>query len=184
MIQRNLLFLLFASLTIVSCEDHKIAKELRNFRETTITIPSNLHKISGRSQTELGEWSGKPTYVMYYDTLSCSTCRISHLVDYLELYEMSDSLGTFEVMTVFSPREYEYDEVVRQLMIQDFPYPVYVDFSGNFRDENTFIPTDERFHSFLIDSYGHPVLVGNPLAGDKMMGLFLDVLDRLDASAE
>ena len=100
--------------------------------------------------------------------------------DCLPLYELSDSIGTFRIVTIFAPRQEEYDEVIRQLMVLDFPYPVYVDFDGSFRKANPCIPEDKRFHSFLLDKEGHPVFVGDPLASDRMMELFKEALESLE----
>lgn len=97
----------------------------------------------------------------YHDSLSCSSCQISHLADIQSIYELSDSLGTFEVMTIFSPRPEEYDQVLRDLEIREFEYPVYVDVTGSFVSSNGCIPSDRRFHSFLTDSDRHPVFVGS-----------------------
>ena len=87
--------------------------------------------------------------------------------------------------TNFRQEEYdeeEYDEVVKQLMILNFPYPVYVDYSCSFRKLNSFIPDDTRFHSFVIDKNGKPVFVGNPMSGQKMMDLFIQVVSNLEAN--
>ena len=40
--------------------------------------------------------------------------------------------------------------------VLDFPYLVYVDYSGSFAETNMCIPEDNRFHSFLLNKEGHP----------------------------
>ena len=88
-------------------------------------------------------------------------------------------------MTVFSPRQEEYDEVMKQLILLDFPYPVYIDFSGSFRGGNAeTIPEDRRFHVFLMDVNGHPVFVGNPMSGEDLMVLFEKALSGLRESGD
>ena len=179
--KRNLLLLLLLALTLFqSCNEWKIARDLRGFCKNEVVIPPDLQKISDRSQSEIGNLPQTPLLIFYHDSLACSSCQINHLPDYIGVYELADSLGTFEVLTIFSPRLDEYDEVVRLLMVQNFPYPVYVDFSGSFRRGNSFIPSDSRFHNFLTDSRGRPVLVGNPVAGDTMWDLFMKTLDTAE----
>ena len=80
---------------------------------------------------------------------------------------------------IFSPKEEEYDALVKELMIADYPYPIYVDYNGVFRKLNPQIPEDRRFHCFLLDKNGYPVFVGNPVASERMMELFKTALDRL-----
>lgn len=82
-------------------------------------------------------------------------------------------------MIIFSPRQDDYDSVVEELMIHDFPFPIYIDFNGEFRKQNYFIPSDRRFHSFLLDGSGHPVFIGNPIASDSMSSLFDRALEEL-----
>lgn len=88
-------------------------------------------------------------------------------------------MGTFVVMTIFSPKPEEYDEVLRNLEIREFEYPVYVDVTGSFVSSNGCIPTDKRFHSFLTDSDRHPVFVGNPISGARLWDLFEQALERI-----
>ncbi len=107
-------------------------------------------------------------------------CQISNLADITGLYELADSLDIFEVMTIFTPKKEEYDSVVKNLMVHDFEYPVYIDFTGSFRKINTGIPDDKRFHSFLIDSNGHPIFVGNPVASNELWSIFLNTLVSLN----
>lgn len=114
---------------------------------------------------------------MYHDSLSCNSCQINHLNDYLCIYEKADTMS-FDVLTIFSPRQEEYDEVMASLMKQDFPYPIYVDFDGSFRRANPCIPEDNRFHSFLLDKDGHPVFVGNPADNETMWNLFEKALEK------
>ncbi len=174
------IFVLIVMFAMTSCAEHQIARTLKNFRTSTITLPEDLQKIHHRSQTTIeGSDTGIPVMIMYHDSLECSSCRISHLIDLLDLYELADSLGTFKVMTIFSPREDEYDELLTKLIVNNFEYPIYIDFSGSFRQRNKAIPEDRRFHSFLINSSGQPVFVGDPTASDQLWSLFLKSLEDI-----
>ena len=88
-------------------------------------------------------------------------------------------MGTFEVYTIFSPSQDEYDDVLEQLVFMNFEYPLYVDVFGDFRRKNTCIPEEKKYHCFLLDKEEHPVFVGNPLANAELMHLFKKVLDRI-----
>lgn len=164
---------------LTCCTNYKVGKEMRRFVESEIVVSQDLECVADRNISTGNMPDSSSVLVMYYDSTECSGCRINHLMDLKPLYELSDSLGSFEVMTVFSPRQEEYDEVVRQLMVLDFPYPVYVDYAGEFRKANTCIPDDKRFHSFLVDRDGHPVFVGNPLASDGLWELFIKSIKSL-----
>ena len=92
-----------------------------------------------------------------------------------ESNEIRRVLSSFKE-TDFSPGSEELEDVRLQLAVQDFSFPVYVDTYGSFARENTGIPEDERFHSFLIGGDGRPVFVGNPLGSEKMQDIFQKVL--------
>lgn len=52
-----------------------------------------------------------------------------------------------------------------------------VDVNGSFMHSNPSIPSESRYHCFLIDENGHPFFVGNPLAGDRIRSVFFSVLN-------
>ena len=166
-------------LSLSGCAEQATRKMLKNFMKETIVLPDDLHSIQDRNMSTESVFKETPVLVIYHDSLACSTCQITHLIDNISLYERADT-SAFQVVTVFSPRQEEYDEVMRQLMILDFPYPIYVDFNGSFRKRNAGIPDDTRFHSFLIDKEGHPVFVGNPAANDNLLKLFDKTLTSID----
>lgn len=83
------------------------------------------------------------------------------------------------VLTIFSPSPEDYAGVVELLEIQDFDYPVYVDFDGRFRRTNAFIPEDVRFHSFLTDGSGRIRHVGNPSVSESLEKSFDRALDGI-----
>lgn len=172
----KILFLALLILFSSSCRERRISGELREFMSNTVVMPSDLQKVYDRNIEMVSTDSLGVTMIILYDSLECSSCRINHLRDFLSGYELLDSIPGCKLLTVFSPRQEEYDEVVKQLMILNFPYPIYVDYSCSFRKLNPFIPDDTKFHSFLIDRDNRPVFVGNPLARREMMDLFNRVL--------
>ena len=176
---KNTVCVLFLCFAAISCTEYKISRQLKEFVKQTITIPSDLVAITKGEEHVIGEVPDLPVMIFFHDSLSCSSCQIAHLADIQSIYELSDSLGTLEVMTVLSPRPEEYDEVLRNLRLREFEYPVYVDVTGSFVSSNGCIPSDKRFHSFLTDPDRHPVFVGNPTATESLWGLFVQALERI-----
>lgn len=165
-------------LSLSSCVNQKIRHDLKKFQQEKILQSLELEIIKDRNICMQSLPADKISMVMYYDSTECNECRINHLGDCLPLYEMADSSASFQVVTIFAPRQEEYDEVIRQLMVLDFPYPIYVDFDGSFRKANPCIPEDKRFHCFLLDKDGHPVFVGNPVSSERMWDLFGKALEK------
>lgn len=165
---------LLALVLFLSCcsNNRRLSGTLREFRATEIKTSVGIERVHDQNIVTCVPDSVKARFVIYHDSLTCSNCQINHLYDEIELYKLADSLDAFDVLTIFSPRDEEYDDVMKNLMLFNFPYPVYVDTYGVFRKANECIPADARFHMFLLDITGHPVFVGNPLATDNLWSLF------------
>lgn len=174
---RFAILILAVSLCFMACSGrYEIRHAMRKFVNADVIIPDDLVCIYDRQILPINKDSLKSLrYIIYYDSLECSSCRISHLSDIYPIYEMADTSG-FSVLTIFSPVSEDVEDIKLQLMIADHPVPVYVDMEGLFRRQN-YIPTDRRFHSFLIGSDGHPVFVGNPLSNSALGQLLFEVLD-------
>lgn len=170
MIRFLLLICCVVCLVLSGCSDNTLRKKLENFMRLEISFPEELEKISEREITCADIEVSKPTLVVYHDRLDCSSCEISHIYVWRGLYEYSKLAG-FNIVTIFSPREDEYESTLRQLKTINFPYPVYIDRNDSFGRENR-IPKDRRFHCFLIDTECHPIFVGNPLESNDLRDLF------------
>lgn len=170
---------LYLALISTSCvEQRKVRKIMSEFVETEIVIPDDLECIYKRNISGIRKDTLKPNkLIVYYDNLDCSSCRISHLIDLYPIYDMADTSG-FSVLTIFSPKPEDVKDVILQLTIADHFMPIYVDATGEFSRLNQSIPSDLRFHSFLLDENNKPIFVGNPLLGEELMSLFLEVLSN------
>ena len=158
-------------LSCAGCIESRITRELRSFQSEKIVFPSDMFAVIDRNVIEAPQPETDNIFVIFYDSTECSTCQISRIYDYLSFYEESEESGDFSIMMIFSPRYEYYSEVMEQLVILNFPFPIYIDYNGSFAKENSVIPEDRYFHSFLLDKEGHPVFVGDPLASDRMMEL-------------
>lgn len=177
-IQRTLCLLLLLSLAS-SCGYSSLSRQLKSFRGQKVTIPDGLVEVFGHQVSQVGDKDSELLFVTYFDSTSCNKCHISHLDDYLDLFEIADSVGVLKCFVIFSPREDEYDEVVKDLVLKNFRFPVYVDIDYSFIKANKFVPEDIRFHAFLLDKNRHPVFVGNPTASNELWDLFENTLDNL-----
>ena len=136
---------------ICSCSGRqKVSNELKSFQSARIEFPADMFSVRDRNVLEFQNPGRDNAFVVYHDSTECGMCAVSHIYDYLPLYEKAERSGDFSVMIIFSPRDSEYDEIMERLVMMDFPYPVYVDYSGSFAETNWCIPEDNRFHSFLL----------------------------------
>lgn len=115
--------------------------------------------------------------ILYYDSLDCYSCRIALLMDIEDIYDYSLMDGGFAIMTIFSPRADDIENVKIKLMQSKISFPVYIDAYKEFSSLNNTIPSERPFHVFLINENGKPLYIGNPLGNDKLKDFFEDLLD-------
>ena len=166
-------------LLLSSCsERHKLRRTMSKFVQTEIQIPGDLECVYNREVTIINKDTLKPyKLIVYYDSLDCSSCRISHLMDLYPLYDMADT-SNFSVITIFSPKKENLEEVSFQIQILDPTIPVYIDRLGSFAQFNQGIPLDVKFHSFLVNNDDIVVLVGNPLYNENIAGLLNKIINN------
>lgn len=181
LLSRILIFMIGPVLicTCASRETVLLRRELRTFMSNTVVTPAGMQGVDTAGVFFYKDKSDLPKLIFYYDSASCSDCEIAHLTSIEWLYRKSSEDGTFEVLTIFSPKPEDYEVVRRLLDIHRFPYPVYIDFDGRFRKANNFIPEDVRFHTFLTDSAGKIVYVGNPSMSEDLRTAFEKVLESI-----
>lgn len=165
-------------LSIPSCGDkYHLKKSLKEFVSTEIVVPSDLQVITATEYKPIGDLMPKGKHlIIYHNAESCSLCNINHIEDHISLYELADTDGRFDIMEVFSPSIEDQSETEKALVLKKFPYPLYLDLFGSFRECNSHIPNDLRMNTFLIDSNGKILFVGDPMRSDKLMELFLAAL--------
>jgi len=175
-------FALLLILSISACsEQTKLSQELATFMNQTIAFPKHFLKVeSGKVELSRVDLD-KQILVLYSDALSCNLCLINHLHEKIPIYELADSLKTFTAMTILSPKEEEFEEIITGLLDRNFNYPVYID-TGDFSYLNTCIPEDHRFHSFLINQEKKPIFVGDPISSINLWDLFCKVVDNNDST--
>ena len=182
----GIISLTFLCLITVSCsfERTKLRKQMDEFMQSEIIFPSSFHKIESGRLSPCERIQTKPVLVFYHDSSSCSLCQINRLHDRLDIYALSDSLGNFDVMTILSPKEEEYQEVIGTLRDRCYEFPVYIDYSREFPVYNSHIPEDVRFHTFLVDERCRPVFVGDPVPETTLWDIFCKTLDKITSTTE
>lgn len=165
---------------LAACSENGVRREMKHFIQSEITFPETMERVNNGSFGVDTLQIDRPVLIIYYDSTECSSCKITHLTDLEPVYELYDSLGTFDVITIFSPPDEEQINVLEKLMMLEYPHTVYIDFAGAFRDANDCIPADKRFHSFLLDSGRKPFYVGNPTGSEQLWNLFTQAVSILD----
>jgi hypothetical protein len=155
---------------------------LEVFHGTPITISDNLRVITNGKKDSLHfDISDKfARFIVYVDSLECSSCRAGRMYEYNGVIDFRDSVGMqFMPIFIFSPPERVVEELLYQVRVSYFDYPILLDDSGLFPIINPHIPTDPRFHTFLLDKNGKVVLVGDPVHNPGLWELYKKTITEL-----
>ena len=80
----------------------------------------------------------------------------------------------------FLMKKEDFENIRQQVLIANYPFPVYIDKNSSFKSNNKTLPKDARFHYFLINSRNLPIFVGNPLSNQQLNELFINVLNVIN----
>lgn len=161
------------SIAFSSCSNN-IEKEIRTFMQSEIVLPV--------TEMERFECSLFPEHhlnpivyiVHYYNSPSCGSCEASNIENEESLYYKKYPDVCFVYIFRTSPKEEKL--MYKNLCAKRVKGVVYIDTSGVFQKENPQIPSQRIFHTFVLNSGGEILMVGNPFANDRMRQLFHNVL--------
>jgi hypothetical protein len=171
------------SVLIICCVNQRekiIKNELENFINTEIVIPEDLMSFYKNTDSLLKQTNIK--VITYYDSLSCTPCNISNLVEWKDIIiymEKNQSLPVF-IFTLSKSSQAEIYELLRNM--QELEYCILTDERGSFADRNSHLPKDKRFHTFLLDKNNKVILAGNPVYNAKLWDLYKKTINKLIAS--
>lgn len=160
-----------------SCLQIGTRKTLRQMMSSVTVLPENVTCIqNGEIYPMLDELRSSPKLIVYIDSLGCTSCKLNQLTVYHRLFDLSESSNLFSLYIIFSPNKNRAENLIKTIQQYRYPFPVYVDYDGVFGENNPFIPKNAQFRTFLVNSKGTPVFVGNPLSSNHLMELFIQQL--------
>ena len=113
--------------------------------------------------------------VVFSDSTRCSSCTINRLSRWNEFLNLERE-GKLQLTFIIHPPKEEIGKVVESYYSSGLEHPILIDTCGIFLEKNPHIPEEPLYHTFLIDSIGKVVLVGNPLENGKIKELFNKII--------
>ena len=131
----RLIILLGLLLCICGCSNKRIREALETFLSHEVTFPSTLICCSSDTDGVNPLHDSIPKLIIYVDSTQCSSCRVSHLSEYIPLYNDALRNGSYTLAVILSPPVSEYGHIAHLLEVYKFPFPVYLDKDHSFRKE-------------------------------------------------
>lgn len=143
-------FLLLIGLILpVGCSQWYVRTEIRAFQKAAVRIPNDMEVIQNGKLLDsvTPVQSYKIKFVIYYSSKGCASCNINHLNDLDTLFSLKRD-GLFSPVVIFAPEAQKYKELLQNLRVQAYSFPICIDKSNEFQQFNKNLPADTRFHSF------------------------------------
>lgn len=163
-----------------ACDNFVTSKSFARFSRQVIVFPDSLELIfDGMAlHRNLNRRSAPYKQVILVDSVECSFCRVQKLQRYKDLVGESIKEGKFDLVVIVCPKREESGLLRQFLLAHEISIPIYLDPDRRFVALNPGIPSNQRFHIFLLDASGHPVYVGDPLKGNRSYEQFEKIINQ------
>ena len=165
---------------ILSCRDEQsLSKELSVLQSSSIILPQGEDLIIHNMDSMTYNKENKLKYIIYSDSLACSSCMINSLISWNPFIEYSKNYnGKLVFYFVFSPAKKDVRSLNMLIRNSEFKYQIIVDGKNNFAKSNSHLPKDNLLHTFLLDENNNVVLVGNPVRNKKIKEMFYKIVEE------
>ena len=153
-------------------------KDLRLFKTQMITLPDNIisKHYDEQTQSQVSLLNRPLKMIVYVNRTGCMDCRLRSLIPIYMFILENRHLENFGVIIILNPSDKENaDNVLREM---NFRHTIFYDLDGSFERLNPHLPTNELFHTFLLNKDNKVVLVGNPVHNEKLKKLYLAELNK------
>lgn len=183
--KRKSLFLLLLFVLVSGCaNDSTILAKMEAIQSAPIDLCiSEMMKIDKDSTLKSNENHHKAPFrmVVYTSPKECSTCALNNLSEWSVLFDLEKD-SKLEFVFILCPGKRNINHVVDTYLSSGLDHAVLIDTCGIFLKRNPHIPEEAIFHTLLLDSDRHAVLVGNPLKNPQIQLLFENILKDIGDS--
>lgn len=154
----------------VSCrKDNREATVSDMYGRTVIIDTAYFEKLDGRYDSPDSGYTH--SLVVFYDSTECMSCALTKIHGWNKLITEYEPKGV-NFIFILAPERDEAETMSIWFEAEHFIHSVYIDSSQTFIQNNTWIPDEKMYHTFLIDSDNKIVLVGDPRRYVSLMKLF------------
>lgn len=158
-------------------KDNVFTKAVEEWQSKEIVFPVDLDaRILGRDTFCNDLFDKQLKVLIYIDSSGCTPCRM-HLFQWNEVIkeckEYVDHLAFIFVVHTDNPKKI--DIICEQ---NKFDYPIFYDCLGKMEQLNHF-PKQAAFQTFLLEKDNKVKLIGDPLGNQKLMNLYMKIINEV-----
>lgn len=167
------IFLLFMLCSCNADNNQKLLKDISLLQSKSVDYCKDRWEYSNILKEKI-------KYVVYWDSINCTSCAIHQLELWKPLLEYSENYnGLLNFYFIFHPSKKDIDTF--QIVLGEntnFDYPILIDTLGEFERLNPHLPKNQALHTFLLDENNRVILVGNPLRNKKIKEMFYKIVEE------
>lgn len=155
-------FIILLSIHLCACAEYGMRRDVIAFQKIQFELPDTALKSKYR-------------LVSFFDSTACNTCGYNSLYLWGEMMDFAsaypDKLTNY---FIFSPSSK--DLSLMEEFVKSGKYPIWLDSTGKFLKNNPDYAENKKFSTFLLDTSGRAVLVGEPLFNETLYQLYREVI--------
>lgn len=145
------------------CSTSPEGKLMKDFSSEEIVFPSSLERIEGRSGRHPDLTVPAVRFVVYVDSLQCSTCHLNRMPKYSQYASLETLYPDFQMVAIIWPNAETAGTMAADIEHRKFRFDVFIDRDGSFMKANPKMPAKRDYHCFLVGRDGHPIIAGDPV---------------------
>lgn len=178
---KNVFVIFICVATVVSCKyNSKLSEEILLFQKKPIVLTKQSELIIGGQKKVIeNETQRGLKYVIYKDSLECTSCSINKMYFWDEFIKYAKSYnGRLKYYFIYSPLKKNCRNVEFLLKNINFDYPILLDSLGEFVKLNPHLPKNRALHTFLLDEDNNVILVGDPVYNKRIEKMFYKIVEE------
>lgn len=179
MLMRNCLYIFL--LFFVSCRDgQSLSEEIALLESRPVVLPSDsVFTVYDMDSIYISRIDSKLRYIVYSDSLSCTSCMINNLVSWNPFLEYGRKYGgQLDFLFIFSPVKKDLRQINMLIKHSGFKHPIKIDIKHYVEKLNPHLPKNKALHTFLLDENNNVILVGSPLHNKKIEEMFYRIVEE------
>lgn len=173
----SFIFSLVCCILFTACNDpkDKMQHNIQQMQSTPIYIPySDMACWTEDSISSIDLCKqAKLKLVHYVDSVQCTTCYLQKVAQYEKLFQLEQETNyRFVNVFVIAPGSNRKRMLLLDHKDKLLPQMLFVDTAHVFTEKNKTIPSEEIYHTFLLNENDSVILVGNPVVYPKIAEIF------------
>lgn len=183
MFPRIISIVCFFLFSLVSCGLKTEESNINSLKSRQVQVSKdkmNIIHSSGLENSVENKYSAR--FIHYIDEKYCSICELKTMYMWDSFIQDHTILNNVEFIFIVYNSKYNKNQIEDAINLNYCEQTIYLDTLGVFLKENSHIPLDKKYHSFLLDKNNNVIVVGNPLYNSKIENLLILVLENIIAN--